>query len=125
MNIDDFMSQANGYNTDSETITGYFNIDADETRDKVFSVLESVREADKKTDFLMCIDAITETKIEAVVLSYIVTEKLNQLSKDEDTDDLLAPKIAMAVAVCVSEGTIDEDNADKILKVFAAVIGKL
>ena len=27
MNIDDFMSQADSYNQDSETLTGYFGLD--------------------------------------------------------------------------------------------------
>ena len=59
MNIDDFMSQASGYNQDADTITGYFNLDEDNTMEKAMSVLETIRKVDKKTDFLMAIDAIT------------------------------------------------------------------
>jgi nitrogen regulatory protein PII-like uncharacterized protein len=122
MNIDDFMSQASGYNQDADTITGYFNLDEDNTMEKAMSVLETIRKVDKKTDFLMAIDAITDTKIEAIVLTFVVTEKLNELS---ESDDLLAPKIAMATAVCTQKGLIKTEDAEDILEVFAAVFGKL
>lgn len=122
MNIDDFMSQASDYNQDADTITGYFNLDEDNTMEKAMSVLETISKVDKKTDFLMAIDAITDTKIEAIVLAFVVTEKLNELS---NSDDLLAPKIAMATAVCTQKGLIKEEDAESILEVFAAVFGKL
>lgn len=122
MKIDDFMSQASGYNQDADTITGYFNLDEDNTMEKAMSVLETIRKVDKKTDFLMAIDAITDTKIEAIVLTFVVTEKLNELS---ESDDLLAPKIAMAAAVCTQKGFIKVEDADEVLEIFAAVFGKL
>lgn len=122
MKIDDFMSQASGYNQDADTITGYFNLDEETTMEKAVDILETIRKVDKKTDFLMAIDAIAETKIEAIVLTFVVTEKLNELS---DSDDLLAPKIAMATAVCTQKGLIKESDAENILEVFAAVFGKL
>ncbi len=122
MKIDDFMNQASGYNVDADTITGYFNLDEENTMEKAISVLETIQKVDKKTDFLMAIDAITDTKIEAVVLTFVVTEKLNELS---ESDDLLAPKIAMATAVCTQKGLIAEESAEDILEVFAIVFGKL
>jgi|11BtaG_2_1085332.scaffolds.fasta_scaffold02997_3 nitrogen regulatory protein PII-like uncharacterized protein len=122
MKIDDFMNQASGYNVDADTITGYFNLDEENTMEKAISVLETIKKVDKKTDFLMAIDAITDTKIEAVVLTFVVTEKLNELS---ESDDLLAPKIAMAVAVCTQKGLIEQENAEDILEIFAIVFGKL
>ena len=122
MKIDDFMSQASGYNQDADTITGYFNLDEDNTMEKAMSVLETIRKVDKKTDFLMAIDAITDTKIEAIVLTFVVTEKLNELS---ESDDLLAPKIAMAAAGCTQKGFIKVEDAEDVLEVFAAVFGKL
>lgn len=122
MKIDDFMNQASGYNVDADTITGYFNLDEENTMEKAVSVLETIKKVDKKTDFLIAIDAITDTKIEAVVLTFVVTEKLNELS---ESDDLLAPKIAMAVAVCTQKGLIDKESAEDILEIFAIVFGKL
>lgn len=118
MNIDDFMNQAESYNTDSDTLTGFFSIDDEVAKDKTKKIMMSAVKEDKKSDIVLTIDALTESKIEAIVLTLLA---ISHLSDIKDDNQLTAPKIAMALAMCNSDGLIPEENMDKVLEVFSKV----
>lgn len=127
MKIDDFMTQASDYNSDSDTITGFFNLDEEKMTANAISVFETAREADVKSDILLAVDAITDNKIEAIVLCFVVTEKLMNLSDNDESEDvdIIAAKIAMALSICHKKDLIDDDTAEGIMNVFAKVFSSM
>lgn len=122
MNIDDFMKNAEAYNTDSDTITGFFNLDEDDMENKGKQAFESLKTAERKSDVLLMIDAITDSKIEGIVLTSALFEKIGKMDGD---DDVNAMRIAMAVAISCSKDLIDESKAEDVLRVFASVFADM
>jgi len=120
MNIDDFMNQAESYNTDSDTLTGFFGIDDGVAEKKTKKIMMSAVKEDKKSDIVLTIDALTESKIEAIVLTFLA---ISHLSEIKDNKELTAPKIAMALAMCSHDELIPEENMEKVLEVFSKVFG--
>jgi len=127
MKIDDFMTQASDYNSDSDTITGFFNLDEEKMTANAISVFETASKADMKSDILLAIDAITDNKIEAIVLCFVVTEKMMNLSHNDESEDvdITATKIAMALSICHKKDLIDDDTAESIMNVFAKVFSSM
>lgn len=123
MNIDDFLNQAESYNQDSDTITGFFNLDDDETRDKLHSVADTAREVDTKSEIMMKIDAVTDTKIEAIVVASLFYEAIAKASSDDEV--VLPMKIAMALSMCVSKDLMSIDEAEKASEIFSKVFSSL
>ena len=120
MKIDDFMNQAGSYNTDSDTLTGFFGIDDGVAKKKTKKIMMSAVKEDKKSDIVLTIDALTESKIEAIVLTFLA---ISHLSEIKDNKELTAPKIAMALAMCSHDELIPEENMEKVLEVFSKVFG--
>lgn len=125
MNIDDFMNQAESYNQDADTITGFFGIDDDALTEKAKSVIKTAMTEDKKSDIILAIDAITESKIEAIVLTFFAVSKLEELSASSEMAMKTAPMVAMALSMCQHEGLFDEDNMEEIAEVFSKVFSML
>lgn len=125
MNIDDFMNQAESYNKDADTLTGFFGLDDDAVTEKAKSVIKTAMTEEKKSDIILAIDAITESKIEAVVLTYFAIGKLEELSAGHDMAMKTAPLIAMCLSLCQHEGLFDEENMDEIAEVFSKVFSSL
>lgn len=125
MNIDDLMNQQASYNQDAKTVTGFFNLNEKELYEKAKTVCLKAVDDGKKSDVIMAIDALTETKLEAIVLSYIAAEKLYEMQSDSDSSVGTAPKIAMSLAICQSEGFMEEDNMEDIAEVFSKVFSSL
>ncbi len=125
MNIDDFMSQAESYNQDSDTLTGFFGLDDDAVAEKAKSVIKTAMTEEKKSDIVLAIDAITESKIEAIVLTFFAVSKLEELSASSEMAMKTAPMVAMALSMCQHEGLFDEDKMDGIAEVFAKVFSML
>jgi len=118
MKIDDFMNQAESYNTDSETITGYFNIDSKNAEKNIKKIMKSAVTEEKKSDVVLTIDALTESKIEAIVFTLLAISHLNDLKDDKS---LFAPKVALAMAMCNQDGLISDENVIKALSIFAKI----
>lgn len=125
MNIDDFMSQADSYNRDSDTLTGFFGIDDDVLTEKAKTIVKTAMTEDKKSDIILAIDAITDSKIEAVVLTYFAVAKLEELVAENKSMMMTAPMVAMGLAMCQHEGLIDDENVDAISEIFAKVFSSL
>lgn len=125
MNIDDFMNQAESYNQDSDTLTGFFGLDDDAVTEKAKSVIKTAMTEDKKSDIILAIDAITESKIEAIVLTFFAVSKLEELSASSEMAMKTAPMVAMALSMCQHEGLFDEDNMEEIAEVFSKVFSML
>lgn len=125
MNIDDFMSQAESYKQDSDTVTGFFGIDDDVLTEKAKSVIKTAMTEDKKSDIVLAIDAITESKIEAIILTFFAVSKLEELSASSEMAMKTAPMVAMALSMCQHEGLFDEDNMEEIAEVFSKIFSML
>jgi hypothetical protein len=125
MNIDDFMNQAESYNQDSDTLTGFFGLDDDAVTEKAKSVIKTAMTEEKKSDIILAIDAITESKIEAIVLTFFAVSKLEELSASSEMAMKTAPMVAMALSMCQHEGLFDEDNMEEIAEVFSKVFSML
>lgn len=125
MNIDDFMNQAESYNQDSDTITGFFGLDDDAVAEKAKSVIKTAMTEDKKSDIILAIDAITESKIEAIVLTFFAVSKLEELCASKEMAMKTAPMVAMALSMCQHEGLFDDDNIEEIAEVFSKVFSML
>lgn len=125
MNIDDFMSQADSYNQDSETLTGYFGLDDKSTIKKTKSVIATAMTEERKSDIILAIDAITESKIEAIVLTFFAVSKLEELTAESEMAIKIAPMIAMALSLCQAKGIIDESDIDDAAEVFSKVVSSL
>lgn len=125
MNIDDFMNQAESYNQDADTITGFFGLDDDSVTEKAKSVIKTAMTEEKKSDIILAIDAITESKIEAIVLTFFAVSKLEELSASSEMAMKTAPMVAMALSMCQHEGLFDEDNMEEIAEVFSKVFSML
>lgn len=125
MNIDDFMNQAESYNQDSDTLTGFFGLDDDAVTEKAKSVIKTAMTEEKKSDIILAIDAITESKIEAIVLTFFAVGKLEELCASSEMAMKTAPMVAMALSMCQHEGLFDEDNMEEIAEVFSKVFSML
>jgi hypothetical protein len=125
MNIDDFMSQADSYNRNSETLTGFFGLDDDELTDKAKSVVKTAMTEEKKSDIILAIDAITDSKIEAVVLTYFAVAKLEELVAENKSMMMTAPFVAMALSMCQHEGLLNDEDMDAISEIFAKVFSSM
>jgi hypothetical protein len=125
MNIDDFMSQADSYNQDSETLTGYFGLDDKSTIKKTKSVIATAMTEERKSDIILAIDAITESKIEAIVLTFFAVGKLEEMTAESEMAIKIAPMIAMALSLCQAKGIIDESDIDDAAEVFSKVVSSL
>lgn len=124
MNIDDFMNELESYNTDSDTITGYFNLDENETEQKMRKIVKSLDNAEKKSDLVILIDSLTDSKVEAIVLASLLFEKMGEMN--ESTSPIIPMKIAMAMAICYDKGLVKEqETAEKILEVFSKVFAEV
>lgn len=123
MNIDDFMNEAESYNLDSDTVTGFFGLDNEVMTEKANRVLETAKKADKKSDIFLKIDAITDSKVEAIILSGLFFETAG--SEDVQEEAMSAIKVAMSLALCLEEGLIDDDNMNDIHEVFAKVFSSM
>lgn len=117
MKIDDFMNQAESYNTDSETITGYFNIDSKNAEKNIKKIMKSAVTEEKKSDVVLTIDALTESKIEAIVFTLLAISHLNDLKDDKS----FVPKVALAMTMCNQDGLISDENVVKALSIFAKI----
>lgn len=125
MNIDDFMNQADSYNQESDTLTGYFGLDDETTVEKAKSVIKTAMTQERKSDIIIAIDAITESKIEAIVLTFFAISKLEELCAESDMSDKIAPMLAMAMAMCQHKGLMDEDKMEGVAEVFSEVFSSL
>lgn len=125
MNIDDFMSQADSYDQESETITGFFGLDDKDTLDKTRSVIKTAMSEERKSDIVLAIDAITDSKIEAIVLTFFAVSKLEELVAESQFSDKVAPIIAMAMALCNNQGLINDNKMEDVAEVFAKVFSSL
>lgn len=128
MNIDDFLNEAGSYNQDADTITGFFNLDDDATEEKLKEVAKVAKEVDTKSEIMIKIDSITESKIEAIVLASLFTEAVmkHAMSGENDMHEALIPmKIAMALSMCVGDDVITIDDAEKVSEIFAKVFSSL
>jgi len=125
MNIDDFMSQADSYDQESETLTGFFGLDDEETLKKTKNVIKTAMCEERKSDIILAIDAITDSKIEAVVLTFFAVSKLGELVAESEMSDRVAPMIAMAMTLCEHQGLINDNKMEDVAEVFAKVFSSL
>ena len=125
MNIDDFMSQADSYDQESETITGFFGIDDEELLEKAKSVIKTAMSEEKKSDIVLAIDAITDSKIEAILLTFFAVSKLEELVAEDSISTKIAPLLAMSMSLCMHEGLIDNENMEEIAEVFSKVFSRM
>lgn len=128
MNVDDFLNQVGSYNQDADTITGFFNLDDDATEEKLKEVAKVAKEVDTKSEIMIKIDSVTESKIEAIVLASLFTEAVmkHAMSGESDMHEALIPmKIAMALSMCVGDDIMTIDDAEKVSEVFAKVFSSL
>ena len=79
MNVDDYMAQAELYNKDADTLTEFFNLDEDILMNKCKNIVTMALEQERKSDVILAIDAITDSKIEAIVATFCAMMKLEQL----------------------------------------------
>lgn len=125
MKIDDFMSQADSFDTNSDTITGYFGIDDEVFSKKVKKGIVSAMESDKKSDIVLTIDAITDTKLEGILLGFLLSEQLSDMRIDVDSASKTAPLVAMSLALCKHKGLIEESNMEAIAEAFSEIFARL
>ena len=125
MKIDDFMSQADSYDQDADTLTGFFGIDDEKLIKNTKSVIKTAMSEDKKSDIILAIDAITDSKIEAIVLTFFAVSKLEELVAEDSIATKVAPLLAMALSLCTHEGLIDDGNMEEIADVFSKVFSSL
>lgn len=125
MKIDDFMSQADSFNQDADTITGYFGIDEDVFSEKVKKGIKCAIDSDKKSDIVLTIDAITDTKLEGILLGFLLSEHLADMQSDVDWVGKTAPLVAMSLALCKHKGLLEESNMEDIAETFSEVFGKM
>ena len=131
MKVDDFMTQAESYNKDADTLTGFFNLDEDILMNKCKNIVITAMEQDRKSDVILAIDAITDSKIEAIVATFCAIMKLEELREkpnaiDENSDAFkTAPFIGMALSMCSTQGLIDEKNIRKVADVFGKVFSSI
>tara|TARA_R100001510_G_C7646258_1_gene203561 strand:+ start:1390 stop:1767 length:378 start_codon:yes stop_codon:yes gene_type:complete len=125
MKIDDFMSQADSFDTNSDTITGYFGIDDEVFSKKVKKGIVSAMESDKKSDIVMTIDAITDTKLEGILLGFLLSEQLADMRIDVDSAAKTAPLVAMSLSLCKHKGLIEESNMEAIAEAFSEIFARL
>ena len=125
MNIDDFMNQAESYNKDSDTLTGFFGLDEDKLTKDAKRVIMTAMTEEKKSDIILSIDAITESKIEAIVLTFFAISKLEELSAEHKSSMMSAPMVAMALAMCKHEGLMEDENMDEIAEIFSKVFSSM
>ena len=125
MKIDDFMSQADSYDQDADTLTGFFGIDDEKLLENTKSVIKTAMSEDKKSDIILAIDAITDSKIEAIVLTFFAVSKLEELVAEDSIATKVAPLLAMALSLCTHEGLIDDENMEEIAEVFSKVFSSL
>jgi len=119
MKIDDFMNQAESYNTGSDTLTGFFGLNDETAKEKTKKILISAVEEDLKSNVVLKIDAITESKIEAIVLTYLALTHLSDVKNDKQ---LGASQVALAIAKCHDKGFISDENVVQVLSIFAKII---
>jgi len=119
MNIDDFMEQGDSYNTNSDTITGYFNLDEEKTHNNFIELRERSSKYKMKSDVMIHIDAITDSKMEAIMLSSIFFEHAK--GRDFYADEFIQ-KLFLVLVESVEKGEIDSDAAELITKSLLDVL---
>lgn len=118
MNIDDLMKEMDGYNHESETFTGFFNLDDEVVEEKIMSVVDIMSDESKKSDVAMRIDSVTDSKIEAIVVAMLFSEGLVRKGL-EDAEDRLPMMVAFAMAKAVMNEVITHEQGEKILKILS------
>jgi len=126
MNIDDFMNQSESYNKDSKSITGFFNLNEDVMDNNIKELVSNIENYELKSDIIMSIDALTDSKLEGIVLSSLFFEKIGELSADKEANPLVEiMKISMACAICTEKGFFKKEDAEEILEVFSKVFSSM
>jgi len=114
MTLEEFMN-GNNYNEDADTITGYFNIDKSSMYNNLKTIVTSLPDTVKKSDIIIQIDALTDNKIESIILASILFESLGGQIEG------ISKRIAFALSFSVMKDLIDMKTAEEIGEIFERV----
>jgi len=114
MTLEEFMN-GNNYNEDADTITGYFNIDKSSMYNNLKTIVTSLPDTVKKSDIIIQIDALTDNKIESIILASILFESLGSQIEG------ISKRIAFALSFSVMKDLIDMKTAEEIGEIFERV----
>ena len=114
MTLEDFMN-GNQYDTEAETITGYFRLDDKVMRKNMKTIIKALPDVERKSDILLQIDALTDNKMESIVLASLLFENLGGRNED------IAKNIAMALSIAMMEDIISMKDAERMAEIFTKV----
>lgn len=127
-NIENIMDEMSNYNSDSKTITGFFGFDEDIIDSKLDTIEKFIQDTNQRTDIMLKIDSISESKTEAIVLASMFFEGMGRALESQGDEGfgalggfVTAMKLAAGTAIAVEEGIVDKEDGEKLLKIYSKV----